>query len=274
MPRIIKRALSRISPKTRVVALTLLAAVAVGIGVAWVVANATQSATSQEAGHAAIIPTGPPLTPYVKPPPGPLPTEIPLEEWPDCRAPRDEVPGPGLPPLPCHHEALEPPPGTIPTPNSEEQAVALTSTQDVPKGWVVYDNPMFRYTFALPADWYANMRPEGGEFAVFDANEMAFFENGEDREGGVVVSLSAGLPSVRLSEADAERLETPNAEFGGYEGAIWEDADSVGLGVARVMVFAFLKDDVVFRGRINFGEGYTEDDVATVRQILGTITPY
>jgi len=271
MPRMIKRALSRISPKTRVTALTLLAAVAVGVGVAWVVANATQPATSEEPDPVPDF-SQRPLTPLGVP--TLLPTRIPLEEWPDCRAPRDEVPGPGLPPLPCHYEGSEPPPGTIPTASAEERPAAIASTQNVPKGWEVYDNPMFRYTFALPADWYANMRPEGGEFAVFDPNEMAFFENGEDREGGVVMFFSAGLPSVRLSEADAERLDTPNAEFGGYDGVIWEDPDSVGLGVARVMVFAFLKDGVVFRGRINFGEGYTEADVATVRQILATITPY
>jgi len=271
MPHMIKRFLSRISPKARLAALTVLAAVVVGVGVAWVVANATQPATSEEPDPVPDF-SQQPLTPLGVP--TLLPTRIPLEDWPECRAPRDEVPGPGLPPLPCHYEGSEPPPGTIPTASPEEGPAAVASTQNVPKGWEVYDNPMFRYTFALPPGWYANMRPEGGEFSVFNDVAMEWFAAGEEKPGGLVMFFSAGLPSVRLSEADAERLDAPNAEFGGYDGAMWEDPDSVGLGVARVMVFAFLKDEVVFRGRINFGEGYTEDDVATVRQILDTITPY
>ena len=77
-----------------------------------------------------------------------------------------------------------------------------------------------------------------------------------------------------FTDTDAKRLDTPNAKFGGYDGAIWDDPDATGLGVARVIRFAFLKDGVVFTGKINFGEGYTEDDVTAVQQILKTITPY
>lgn len=257
-----------LSPK---LVLTILVAIAIGVGATWIIVNATGRATSEEPDpHVADL-NRLPLTPLSIP--TALKKPVPLDQWPECRVAKDEVPGPGLPPLPCHYEGSEPPLGTIPTASPTERAGILTGIQ-IPEGWQVYDNPMFRYTFALPSGWYANMRPEGGEFSVFNAVAMEWFATGEDKPGGLVMFFSAGLPSVRLSKTDAERLDNPNANFGGYDGATWEDPGGVGLGVARVIVFAFVKDGVVFRGRINFGEGYSEDDVATVRQILATITPY
>jgi len=191
MPHMIKRTLSRISPKARVTALTLLAAIVVGVGVAWVVASATQPATSEEPNPVPDFSqrplTPPPMTVVVA-------TRIPESET-GCAGPEDEVPGPGLPPLPCHVKSKEPPPGTIPTASPEERPAALAGTQNVPKGWQVYDNPILRYTFALPPGWYANMRPEGGEFSVFDPNEMAFFDTGEDRQGGLPRFLEGGSTS-------------------------------------------------------------------------------
>lgn len=274
MPRMIKRSLSRISPKARVTALTLLAAIAIGVGVAWVVARATQPATSEEPNPVADFSqrplTPPPMTVVVA-------TRIPESET-GCAGPENEVPGPGLPPLPCHMKSNEPPPDTIPTASPEEHPAALASTQNVPKGWQVYDNPMFRYTFALPPDWYANMRPEGGEFQVFDSVGMEQFATGESKPGGLVMFFAAwlyepGEPSL-FTDTDAKRVDTPNAKFGDYDGAIWEDPDATGLGVVRVIRFAFLRDSIAFTGKIHFGEGYTEEDVAAVCQILTTITPY
>jgi hypothetical protein len=171
-------------------------------------------------------------------------------------------------------KAKEPPPGAIPTPATGE----FVAPSDVPDGWVVHDNAMFRYSFALPEGWYANMRSEGGEFSVFDPSEMAFFESGEDRPGGVAMFLagtSYQLGKVSpFSEQDAQRLASPNAQFGTYGGVIWDDPDAAGLGVARVIRFAFVRDNLIFSGRVNFGEGYSESDLMVVRQILGTITPY
>ena len=267
MPRIIKRTLTRISPKARLAALTLLAAIAVGVGVAWIVANATQPATSEEPN---------PVPDFSQRPLTPPPMTVVLA----TRIPESETgcAGPGLPPLPCHMKSNEPPPGTIPTASPEERPAALAGTQNVPKGWEVYDNPLFRYTFALPPGWYANMRPEGGEFDVFDSIGMEQFATGESKPGGLVMFFAAwlyepGKPSL-FTDTDAKRLDTPNAKFGDYDGAIWEDPDATGLGVVRVIRFAFLRDDIAFTGKIHFGEGYTEDDIATVREILATITPY
>ncbi len=265
-----RRSLSHISPKTRLAAFILLAAVSVGAGAAWAIARSPGSATSQGRDPNAADFSQRPLTPLAVP--SALPTPIPESER-GCRGPADEVPGPGLPPLPCHTKGNEPPPGAIPPAGAEERSDALANTQKVPEGWQIYDNPMFRYTFAVPPDWYVNMRPEGGEFAVFDPNEMAWFAGDKGVPAGVVMALVAETYDSAKSDDYVAHAATPNASFGEYRGTIWEQ-DLHEEGVAKVMFFAFRRDAVLFRGRIHFGEGYQDSQVTTVRQILSTITPY
>jgi hypothetical protein len=247
----IKRTLSRISPKARVTALTLLAAIAVGVGVAWVVVRATQPATSQETGPAAIIPLTPPLTPpFVKP--TALATPLTEEE-----------------------RSLEPPPGALPTPSTAVLNGVTSSTRNVPEGWKVYDNPKFQYTFALPPDWQTNMKPEGGQFTVRNPAALAFQTTGEILPGGIgmvfVGQVGRGIDSSSLLHA-AE----PNTFFGEYPGAIWEELSQADkeYGGANTVHFAFRRGEVVFNGKANLREGYSESDLTTVYQIFNTITPY
>ena len=67
-----------------------------------------------------------------------------------------------------------------------------------------------------------------------------------------------------------------SASFGGYPGAIWEPPPEEGL--ARNIWAAFVKDGVLFTALANLGDGRppaeVDADVAVVRQILATITPY
>jgi hypothetical protein len=177
----------------------------------------------------------------------------------ECQAPQDERPAPDLPPYPCRNSELEPPPGTIPTASPGERAAAVASTQNVPEGWSIYDNSIFRYTLALPPDWYANMWPEGGEFSVYNPSEMVWFETGEE------------LPDAVAIVFEATTYEA-NTNFGPYPGKIWEEPGDPEEGAIRSILFAFLRDGVVFRGIANFGEA--DADAAMIRQILATITPY
>lgn len=272
--------------KARLTIITLVAAIGVGVGVAWAIANTTGSATSQGRGPAADT-SERPLTPFRVP--TMLPTPVPGANYPGqlppdevgCAGPENEVPAPGLPPLPCHDRSSEPVPGAIPTPDAAERDDAVAATQNVPEGWIVYDNPMFRYTFALPPGWYANMRPEGGEFDVFDPIGMEQFATQESRSGGLVMLFFAGTserdkPNSRGPKY-TEGLDSPNARFGTYGGAIWENPEDpeIGEGVVRIIRFAFARSEgLFFGGQVNFGEGYTEADVETVYRILKTITPY
>jgi hypothetical protein len=252
MPQIIKRFLSRISPKTRVVALTLLAAIAVGVGVAWVVARATQPATSQETGPAAIIPLTPPLTPpFVKP--SALAT-----------------------PLTEEQRSLEPPPGALPTPSAALRNGATANTRNVPEGWVVYDNPKFQYTFALPPDWQTDMKPEGGYFQVSNPADLASNTAGTIVPGGVAGHF-VGMLRIAIGTSVTDHLAQPNAFFGDYPGAIWEGLKNgeKGYGIANIVRFAFARGDLVFYGAINLGEeGYSDSNVKIIYQIFNTITPY
>jgi hypothetical protein len=269
----IKRTLSRISPKARVAALTLLAAVVVGVGVAWVVANATQPATSEEPNPVPDFSqrplTPPPMTVVVA-------TRIPESET-GCAGPEDEVPGPGLPPLPCHVKSKEPPPGTIPTASPEERPAALAGTQNVPKGWQVYDNPMLRYTFALPPGWYANMRPEGGAFEVYSPTALALEGKatlGEGERAGVILTFLAREYQPESQAPDVKAVANPNASFNGIPGAIWDQLPPSEPTVLRMIHFAFVKDGVIFYGDAWFGQGYTDSDVDTTQKIFASITPY
>jgi hypothetical protein len=249
----IKRFLSRISPGTRIAALTMLAAVAIGVGVAWAVARATQPATSQETGGAAIIPTGPPSTPYIV-----VPTALPT-------------------PLTEEERSLEPPPGALPTPSTGVGDAAISNTRNVPEGWVAYDNPKFQYTFALPPDWQTNMKPEGGFFSVSNPAAVASDAGGTIVPGAVGGGGFSGRLRIATDGYVIEHLSSPNTSFGDYPGVIWEGATEADkeYGIANTVHFAFARGDIVFHGSINLGEaGYSESNVEIVHQIFNTITPY
>ena len=248
----IKRFLSRISPKARVTALTLLAAIAVGVGVAWVVARATQPATSQETGPAAIIPLTPPLTPpFVKP----TALATPLTE---------------------EQRSHNPPPGALPTPSTAVRNAATSSTRNVPEGWKVYDNPIFQYTFALPPDWQTDMKPEGGYFQVRNPADLAS-NTGGTIVPGVVGGGFVGMLRIAIGTSVTNHLAQTNTSFGDYPGVIWEgasDADKE-YGIANTVHLAFARGDIVFYGFINLRvEGYSDSNVKTIYQIFNTITPY
>jgi len=199
---------------------------------------------------------------------------------PRCQAPSDERPSPELPPFPCRYSGAEPPAGAIPTPAPGDALIP----QNVPDGWQVVDNPLFRYTLAIPPDWYANMRPEGGEFYVLDPVALEEDAKGLDVPGGVAIHFeAAAYDPVDESTVAPEfvpvpqrHLSNPNAQFGSYEGSVWEDAG--GEGTALIIRAAFVKDDVLFSIVAGLGDDSGDADVqaggAIARQVLATITPY
>jgi hypothetical protein len=271
----------RFSPRPRFLLGTLLVAILAGVSTAAVmVILYGGEATSEEQGPVAQFP--PPITPPSEPTlvhiyRTAVPTYPPRLEDYRCLAPEGERPAPDLPPLPCRPANLEPPPGALATPSPEERAAAVASTRNVPEGWEVYDNPIFRFTFALPPDWYVNMRPEGGAFWVL--NPVALANNakgeGEPEPGGVSMTFSAKLYDPDATDRFTLRVASPNASFGDYPGVVWEDlleADKE-FGVEKSIFWAFTRHDLLFRGQVNFAEG-ADSDVAIVYQFLSTITPY
>lgn len=252
--------------------LTMVLAILAGAGVAIAIAiQPSEPATSEEENPVARFDITPlPFTPYPATVEPPDPSKAPR-----CQAPAEERPAPDLPPLPCHYSGAEPPAGTIPTPAPGEHL----DPRSVPAGWQVVDNPMFRFTLAIPPGWYVNMRPEGGEFYLLDAVSLEEEAKGQNLPGGVVMHFTAQV-YVRVqppftSPLDAH-LDAPNVTFGSYEGAVWDEPPEEGL--ARNIWAAFLKDGVVFTVLANIGIGGAapelEGDVVTVREILGSITPY
>jgi len=257
----------RLSPKLLSVVLTAVAAVAVGVAVAWIVVRAT-GARSQEPHPNVPDLSQRPLTPVA----GPTALSTPRTPG-ECQSPENEQPAPGLPPLPCRNSELEPPAGSMPTPDPGERSDALERTHNVPEGWKKYDNPVFRYTFALPSGWYANMRPEGGQFSVLNPQELAWFEKGDPLPDAIVIVFEATTfdPATNPDRYNLA-VADPNTTFGTYPGGIWEEPGNAEEGAARTILFAFLRDGVVFRGLANLGEA--DADAALVRQIFATITPY
>jgi hypothetical protein len=196
---------------------------------------------------------------------------------PECQFPEDERPAPELPPYSCRNTAAEPPPGTIPTP----EPGASKSPEGVDGAWQVLDNALFRFTVAIPAGWYSNMRPEGGSFRVSDPAVLEEDQKGIDVSGGVVLIFTARdyVPprdSDGLQPDTEIRLNTPNFDFGGYPGVVWDDAPDEGL--ARVIRAAFAKDGVVYEVRIQIAGGRSaaevDADAEMADEILRSITPY
>jgi len=273
MPRIIKRFLSRISPKARLAAITVVAAIAVGVGVAWVVANATGRATSEGGSPVAHFegpyPTLPPtiqagLTPAPYPPP---PRGSPVDTT------RTERPGPGLPLLPKHDPDLEPEQGVIPSALPQERV----DPKDVPEGWQLIDNQMFRFTLAVPPDWYVNMLPEGGVFEIYSPTALALegkADRGENERAGVILTFFGREYQPGSQAPDVKALANPNASFNGTPGAIWEESPTGDPTVLRKIRAAFVRYGSIFSGTAWFGEGYTDSDVDTTQKIFASITPY
>ena len=211
-----------------------------------------------------------------------LPTPHPPDttrQPPKCQAPEDERPAPDLPPLPCHLEGTEPPPGVIAAPEPGDSL----APDNVSAGWQVVDNPMFRYTLAIPPDWYANMRPEGGEFYVLDP--VALQEDstkGVNPPGGVAIHFTAETYSpVDESARDPayvpdvqRRLNTPNITLGGYPGTVWDARE----GDAHIVRAVFVIDSALFQAyavvEADRPDVEVAGDATVVQQILGTITPY
>ena len=134
-----KRRIFPTLPKPVCVALTVMAAIVVGVGIAWVVATTAGKAGSEQPNPNVPDFSQRPLTPFAVPT-GPVPT-----------------------PLTDAQRSLEPPPGDLPTPSTRARNAATAGTANVPEGWRVYDNPKFQYTFALPPDWQTDMPPDGGQ---------------------------------------------------------------------------------------------------------------
>lgn len=148
------------------------------------------------------------------------------DPWPTCQAPADEQPDPDLPPLSCRNSASEPPPGSIKTPAPAEIPDATAVAAEAPKEWTVIDNRLFRYTLAIPPGWYSNMRPEGGEFRIFDETHTKRIMSKGATPGGIAGSFSARPLARRLAgfPIDVEdHLASPNTSFGIVPGAIWDD---------------------------------------------------
>jgi hypothetical protein len=262
--------------------LVLAIVVATGAAAMGVVFAARNLATSQEASGIVDFSKVTPL-----PFPG-YPTDIASSialdssKAPTCQAAADERPDPNLPPLSCRSSASEPPPGSIDTPSPAEIPNNATLAANAPAGWTVIDNRIFRYTLALPPGWYSNMRPEGGAFYVFDEikTEEVLGKGGVTLPGGVAAGFSARrlvtdtvpgfTPNVE------EHLATPNADFGGHLGAIWQEGG--GEGTAVSVHAAFAREGVVYEMVFDIEDDRAavaiDADVALSRQILATIQPY
>lgn len=210
-------------------------------------------------------------------------TQSPSFADPTCQAPKGERPDPDLPELACRYSGAEPPPGAIATARPDQLPDAADLAKDVPPGWTPIDNRVFRYTLAIPPDWYSTMRPEGGEFRVLDSILVAkgAAKGLSGLQGGVAGQFSAySLPADDIpgfTPLVVERLKTPNATFGDVPGAIWEDPP--GENDAAIVRAAFAVQGVVYEFYFDVvDDGRAPEavvaDVAIVKEILGTVRPY
>jgi hypothetical protein len=143
----------------------------------------------------------------------------------------------------------------------------------------VIDNRLFRLSLAIPEDWYANIRPEGGEFAILDPVAAVEAALGFRLPGGAVLLVSSQqfTPTVGGGHPTLieRQLSSPNTFVAGLPATIWEDTPPEGL--ARSLRLVFERQGIVFQVRINVALGaepavQTKVDLAL--QIVATITSY
>ncbi|MHB8684734.1 MAG: hypothetical protein ACYC9X_10485 [Dehalococcoidia bacterium] len=197
-----------------------------------------------------------------------------------CQLPANDRPAPGLPPLSCRSTGAEPPPGAIPTP-APGQRPSLAKVA-APAGWQTFDNPLFRFTYAIPPGWYSNMRPEGGTFQVDDPPAVIEANDGKaNPPGGVAVFFSAIAyvpPTTPKIASPADKvLAAPNAMFGTVPGGVWDEGP--GEGLAHIIHGVFVRDGILYQIRAHIeGDGRTSDqiaiDLATVRELFARVNPY
>ncbi len=231
-------------PKVLSVLLTAALAVCVGVGIAWLLARPSGSATSQSGG-----PNVPDFSKIPLTPPFAIPTAL-------------------ATPLTDQQRSLEPPPGDLPTPSAASRNAAIPNTRSVPEGWKVYDNPKFQYTIALPPDWQTDMKPEGGYFVIRNAADVA---STATIVPGAAAGDFVGMLRIAVVGPVTDRLSQPNTSFGNYPGVTWEGANEADkeYGIANTIHFAFARGDLVFYGDVNLRqEGYSDATVQTVYQIL------
>jgi hypothetical protein len=100
--------------------------------------------------------------------------------------------------------------------------------------------------------------------------------------GGVLIifrahEFRAPAGSTQSSLEIEQRLQSPNATFGGDPGATWDDGP--GEGAAHILHAAFIRLGVVFEVTATVADdgrpaGSIAADVLEVQKIFGSITPY
>ena len=191
-----------------------------------------------------------------------------------CQRPEDERESPNLPPLSCRNSGAEPPadaitpadPAMVPTPAS------------IKAGFKIIDNQFFRLTVEVPDSWYSNMRPEGGEFHLFDPAATEANAKHTELNNGIGLHFSASA-YVAYAEGVAEvyiQLEKPNTTFGGNPGVIYDKGTAVGERWIRAV---FRKGGILYEIDAFVTEGGRPDDqieadLVTIRGILATVSPY
>ena len=125
------------------------------------------------------------------------------------------------------------------------------------------------------------MRAEGGTFQLTDPPATQSLVDHSDLPGGIEIGFTARKyvnPSITHEIATAEkRLQSPNFAFGQISGVIWDEGP--GEGEAAIIHAAFRSGDVVFEESAGVHAGgrsqaLIDADIAIVRSVLGSITPY
>jgi hypothetical protein len=198
------------------------------------------------------------------------------DDPPECRYPEDEREDPSLPPLSCRNTGAEPPPGAVPTVDPAERE----PTPAAEDGSRIIDNAAFRYTVRVPDDWYSDMRPEGGTFALYDPAATAAHGNGSLPGGLILMFHAASYQPPLLPELGGpieKNLANPNIKFGTIDGATWNEGP--GEGLAHFVHAVFIRDGVLYQidAYVAGGDrprGTVDADLARAYDVIATVSPY
>jgi hypothetical protein len=143
---------------------------------------------------------------------------------------------------------------------------------DLPAGWSVRDDVGFRYTFAVPEDWYVRFAESGGYGEVFNPAAVRSYSRA-DQESTVHVTLRAYVEGSDEAGAYRDALDDASLTIAGESAGVIEDR-GLDEGVAKSSEYVFEREGALFVIEVLYGPPVRPEDVQAVQFMLETITPY
>jgi hypothetical protein len=142
----------------------------------------------------------------------------------------------------------------------------------LPAAWSVHDDAGFRYTFAVPADWYVRFADSGGYANIFNPSAVRSYA-GPDQLSTIELTLQAHAADSDAAGPYRDAVAEPALTIAGGPAGVIEDR-GLDEGVVKSSEYVFEREGAVFVIEVRYGAPVRPEDQETVSLMLESITPY